>query len=110
MHHDLLYRGLTRLPIADPNVPWTSRGFSPAPLPHQLSRGTAPTPRFTVEGKFDGHTLSQVLSRIVKRWYSLANTWRCQRLAVGREQRTQGPAVLGQACGHRQRALPPSGT
>jgi len=38
MHHDLLYRGLTRLPIADHNVPWTSRGFSPTPLPDQLSR------------------------------------------------------------------------
>src|SRR5215471_10258328 len=50
MHHDLLYRGLTRLPIADHNVPWTSRGFSPAPLPDQLSRGAPTRGRHTEEG------------------------------------------------------------
>src|SRR2546428_5028118 len=44
------------------------------------------------------------------RWCSSANTLRIQRLEFGREQLTKGPDVIRQACRHRWRALPPSGT
>src|SRR5213083_2036854 len=41
---------------------------------------------------------------------SLANTLRFQRLEFGREKLTKGPDMIRQACRHRWRALPPSGT
>jgi hypothetical protein len=43
-------------------------------------------------------------------WCSLANTLRFQQLEFGRKKLTKGPDMIRQACCHRRRARPPSGT